>query len=313
MRRRTLLVLAAATAGAYVLRRKVGLHEDLDWEEIDKPGSMEYIDGYGIHYLDQGHGPAVLLIHGFGGHTYSYRELAPRLARDHRTVAVDLKGFGYSQRRADAGLSHTDQARMLAALLDRLGIERAVVVGHSMGGAVAQRFAAMYPERCEALVLAAAAIGDRFRRHLPGPLLPVLRPLLPVLGGIAANRLFGAMFYERPPDAAAIKAEYVRPARIRGSMDGLMAMMRDVARDGEVDTRRITMPVLLLYGAHDAIVPLSVAQEIRSRIPHARLVVVERAAHGLLEERPDECEGAIRDFLRETAGAHGAVVAAASD
>lgn len=312
MRRRTLLLLAAGTAGAYVLRRKAGLHEDLDWEEIDKPGSMEYIDGYGIHYLDQGQGPAVLLVHGFGGHTYSYREMIPRFARDHRTIAVDLKGFGYSQRRADAGLSHTDQARMLAALLDRLGIERAVVVGHSMGGAVAQRFAAMYPERCDALVLAAAAIGSRFHRRPPGALLPLLRPLLPVLGGITASRLLGAMFYEPPPDMAAIKAEYVRPARIRGSMDGLIAMMRDMARDGEVDTSRVTMPVLLLYGAHDAIVPLSVAQEIRSRIPHARLVVVERAAHGLLEERPDDCEGAIRDFLRETIGARGAV-AVASD
>jgi pimeloyl-ACP methyl ester carboxylesterase len=176
-----------------------------------------------------------------------------------------------------------------------------------MGGAVAQRFAAMY-RALQALVLPPPR-SSRAPRP-PGALLP-LRPLLPVSAVSPPTTARRDV-----PRAAARHGrhqdEYVRPARIRGSMDGLMAMMRDVARDGEVDTRRITMPVLLLYGAHDAIVPLSVAQEIRSRIPHARLVVVERAAHGLLEERPDECEGAIRDFLRETVGARGAV-AAASD
>jgi pimeloyl-ACP methyl ester carboxylesterase len=82
-------------------------------------------------------------------------------------------------------------------------------------------------------------------------------------------------------------------------MDGLMRMMRDVRADQPVDLARITMPVLLLFGAHDPVAPLGMAKQIRQSISHARLTVIERAAHLLLEEQPDACNRAITDFLRE--------------
>ena len=92
----------------------------------------------------------------------------------------------------------------------------------------------------------------------------------------------------------------MRPVHLKGSMDGLMAMMSDAAdRDGPIDRSPITMPVLLLYGADDKIVPLSAARRLQEVIPHARLHVVDRAGHLLLEERPDECVRAIRGFLTD--------------
>ena len=156
MRIRPILLTGAAVAGGALLMRKAGIHEDLDWESVDRPGQLIDIDGYKVHYLDQGAGPAVVLIHGFGGHTYSYRHLIPVFARDHRVITIDLKGYGYSERNAHAGLSLTAQVSMLKSLLEKLGIAHATFVGHSMGGGVVQRFAVTHPEAVDALVLVAS-------------------------------------------------------------------------------------------------------------------------------------------------------------
>lgn len=302
MKKRSLLGLAAI-GGAAILLRRVRLREDLEWHDVVKPGSVATIDGYPVHYVDQGAGPAILLIHGFGGQTFSFRKIIPALTADHRVIAVDLKGYGYSARDATQDLSHTAQVRMLDALLQRLGIDRTVVVGHSMGGAVAMRFATTHPEKTAALVLLASASGEeRHGRRMP-PLPPaLLRPLLPYLAGIAATRLLEASFYDHANLTDEVREEYLRPAHIKGSMDGLLKMMRDAANDAPFDHARITMPVLLLNGAHDRVVPLSTAIAVRERIPHARLVVIERAAHLPMEDQPDETVRAIRDFLAEAVG-----------
>jgi pimeloyl-ACP methyl ester carboxylesterase len=299
MKKRTKLALGGAAAiGAAALLRRSGLHEDLEWREIVKPGHVMDIDAYGVHYLDNGEGPALLLVHGFGGQTFQYRHQIPYLSRTRRVIVPDLKGFGYSERDANAGLSHSDQVAMLRALLDRLGITRVAIVGHSMGGSIAQRFAATYPEMVDALVLAASMPADRppRSRRLPGVL---LRLVLPLVASAAASRLLAAGFNDPSLLTDDVREEYLRPARVKGSMDGLMQMMRDVRADQPVDLSRIDMPVLLLFGAHDPVATLGMAKQIRERIPHARLTVIERAAHLLLEEQPDACNRAITDFLRE--------------
>lgn len=310
MKLRTGLAIAAAIGGGVLLRRKLALKEDLDWNDVEKTGEIARIEGYGVHYVDVGHGPAMVLLHGFGGSTYSYRHLIPIFARDHRVIAVDLKGYGYSERNAGAGLSATDQVAMLKALLDRCAVDRAVFVGHSMGGGIALRFAAAHPLIVQALVLAASATGEERagqRAGLRGSMPQwLLRPILPVMAGFASSRLMKRMYHDTSRITPDVRDEYLRPARIKGSMDGLMAMMRDRAADQPVDDARVTMPVLLLNGAYDEVVPLSVAQRLRERLPHARLVVIERAAHGLLEERPEECARAIADFLLDASIAESA-------
>lgn len=284
--------------GVIAALQRAGLREDIEWDLAEKPGSVIEIDGYRVHYIDEGHGPAIVLLHGFGGQTYSFRKILPLLSSDHRVIAVDLKGFGYSERDAEAGLSHTDQVAMLKALLATLDIARAVVVGHSMGGVVAQRFAASHPEMVDALVLAASGTGEeRFTRRLPPPV--ILRPLLPILARLTSGRLLEASYYDPSAITPEVRAEYNRPARLKGSMDGLLAIMRDGARDPVFDATRITMPVLLLHGADDRVVPLSASQRIRERMPQARLVVIDRAGHMLLEEHPEEAARAIVGFLRE--------------
>jgi len=309
MKRLLLLLIGGVAAGAVLLARRVAIREDLDWADASKPGRVADIDGYGVHYVEQGAGPAIVLIHGFGGHTYHFRKIMPLLAHRHRVVALDLKGYGYSARDAGAGLSFTDQAVMVRGLMRHLGIDRAVIAGHSMGGAVARRFAATYPEATGALVLIASVTGEE---HMPRrmPAAPLFKRMVPIGAGLVAGRILKASYYDPSVLTPEARAEYLRPIRIKGSMDGLLRSMSDRAKDHPIDDARITMPVLLLYGADDRVVPLSAAQRIRERLPHARLVVVQRAGHLLYDERPGECAGFIEEFLATSTSVSGATFAA---
>ncbi len=301
MNKRTVALLAAASAAGagYVIARRSPLRPELDWESVEKPGRIIDVDGYGVHCVEQGAGPAMVLVHGFAGSTYSYRRLAPILAEHHRTIAVDLKGYGYSERDPNTGLSHVDQVAMLRGLLRELGVDHAVFVGHSMGGAVVQRFASTYPEMVDALVLAASVAGDeRYRRAVPPPTL--VKPLAPVVAALVSRRLLRLSFYDPTLLTDELREEYFRPIRIRGTIDGILRSGREAAGDPEIDRSRITMPVLLLYAAYDRVVPLKTAQHLRALIPQARLVVIDRAAHLLLEEQPEASARAIGDFVRET-------------
>src|SRR5512146_955880 len=113
MNKRTLLALGIAAAAGAVALRRLGLRETLDWDDVPKPGRLIDVDGYRVHYVEQGHGPAIVLVHGFGGQTANYAQLTPLLAADHRVLAVARKGYGYSARNARAALSATAQVTML--------------------------------------------------------------------------------------------------------------------------------------------------------------------------------------------------------
>jgi pimeloyl-ACP methyl ester carboxylesterase len=308
MKRLLVLLIGGLAAGAVLLARRVAIGEDLDWTDVPRPGRVVDIDGYGVHYVEQGAGPAIVLIHGFGGHTCHFRKIMPLLARGHRVVALDLKGYGYSQRDARAGLSFTDQSLMVRKLMRHLGIDRAVIVGHSMGGAVARRFAAAYPEATEALVLVASVTGEE-HMHRRMPPAPLVKWLMPVGAGLVAGRILKASYYDPSVLTPEAREEYLRPIRLKGSLDGLLQSVRDGAGDLPIDDARIAMPVLLLYGADDRVVPLSAAQRIRECLPHARLAIVERAGHLLYDERPDECARFIEDFLATSTSDSGATFA----
>lgn len=308
---RIVAVIAAFFAGIIALFRRAGIREDLRWEDVAKPGAIAEVDGYRVHYVDRGAGPAMVFIHGFGGMGAMFDPMVERLERGHRCIVVDLKGFGYSERDARAGLSHSDQVRMIKALLDRVGVVRAVVVGHSMGGAVVQRFAAAYPEMVESAVLVASTTGEERATRFALPSFMV-RPWLPLMSKLTAQVMLRAAFYDRHALTAEQRQTYLRPMRITGTRACLLAMMHDRTKDAPVDHARITMPVLLLNAAQDRVVPLRTARLIRKRIPQARLAVIEHAAHLLIVERPDECVRAVGDFLREAASGASTAAAAAS-
>ncbi len=293
--RKAITALGAAVMAALTLRWLMRPREEIDWRDAEAPGRTVTVDGVGIHYVERGRGPdAVVLIHGFGGHTYSFRYLIPDLARYHRVVAVDLKGFGYSERPQKSDYSLSAQARLVVLLMDVLGIDKASLVGHSMGGEVSMRVAAGWPQRVDKLVLAASVSGER----IPSlPVTPLIKPMLSLFTRVFGRWLFRRMFYDRRNATEEALEAYRAPARICGSRDATYQVIRDFRRDKRVAFERIVAPVLILWAARERIVPRWGLSRLRKRFPRAEVVTIERAGHLLLEEQPEQCNAAIRRFL----------------
>lgn len=292
--RKIILLLGAAIAGLVTMRWLTRPRESIDWKAAPYPGRIIDVDGVGVHYVEQGSGPAVVLVHGFGGLTFSFRYTMPALAADHRVVALDLKGFGYSERPARSNYSVTAQARLVIRFMDILKIKKAALVGHSMGGEVVMRVAAMAPERVEKLVLAASVSGDRIPTL---PVTPLIKPWLTIFARLFGRRFFLRCFFDRSKATDAVFEAYRAPALIKGSRDAIYQLARDSRKDKRIEYSRITQPVLILWAAAERIVPNWALGRLRSKLPQARVDTIERAGHLLLEEQPEACNEAIGGFL----------------
>ncbi len=275
-----------------------------------RPHHTASIDGLVIHYREEGQGPAVVLVHGMGGSLDDFRRTFHLLVgAGFRAVAVDLPGFGYSDRAPWADLSPQGHARIIAGLLDRLGIEKASFIGHSLGGAIALHLAHMYPERVDRLVLVSSAV--------PGRLIPpLLRPIWwdPVLEVIVSfclhfgpvrERLWRGGVYDPATLTPELREAMRRPSLIRGTTRAVVATGKALLREAPLDLRAITHPVLILWGADDHWLDLRSAYRLLAALPNARLRIVPRARHMVLEERPDEAHAEIMAFLAQRVEASG--------
>jgi pimeloyl-ACP methyl ester carboxylesterase len=303
---RRILLLGGLAAGALAAlwaysRWLVRRSENLDLADVPKPGNTIALAGVGIHYVDRGQGPPLVLIHGLGGSICNFRYNIPVLSQHLRVVAPDLKGFGYSERPGAGDYSLTAQARLVGELMDRLGIPRAAVLGHSMGGAIALRLATIWPEKVDRLILVGSAPPDRMvPRFAASPPLPSLLRLGTALV-LHQPRLREIVLRQGFFDPAFLSPEMVEEFRhiacIRGSTNAIASVLRDVAREEPIDLSRVSQPVLLLWGRHDRWTSLRLARWLADQIPDARLKVIERARHMVLEEQAEEANEAILAFL----------------
>ena len=305
MNRKVLLAsgLAASAAGALWAfpRWLIARSEDRELAEVARPGEVLQLDGVDIHYVDKGQGPAVVLIHGLGGCLYNFRYNIAALSERFRVVALDLKGFGYSDRPRDADYSQTAQAELVAGFMERLGVRRAAVLGHSLGGAIALRLASLFPERVDRLILVASAPAARLVPPLGGV---ALRPILRLGTALVLHQpglreaVLRSGFYDPSFVTAEMLEEVRRFSRIRGSAEAIVRVLVDSARDEPLHLARIRQPTLLLWGEGDRAMGLRIARRFLAQLPDARLRVIERARHMVVEERADESNAAILSFLQ---------------
>lgn len=259
-------------------------------------------------------GAAVVLIHGFGGSTYSWLRTLPALgAAGYFAAALDLKGFGLSDKSFDADYSHAAQAAFVAQVLDALGVKRATLVGHSLGGSVALHFAQAYPERVNALVLVSAAVsgaaglqgapqGLGFGRLVEFP--PFRR-----LGQFALRHWLTPERLADTLASAYADPALVTPEVLQGYVAvqslpdwdlALLAIIRDSHRNG---LRRMPdlgeRPVLLVWGAEDNWVPVAQGEKLREQLAAANpeWVLIEQAGHLPMDEKPAAFQAALLDFL----------------
>ena len=289
---------AYAAYAQYAIRK----FEYLDPLEADAPGSFLDIDGTAIHYVEAGKGEDVVLIHGWNGSTFSFRYTIPELAQDYHVIALDLKGYGYSARPKDGDYSLTAQSGIVARFMDRLAVKDAVVIGHSMGGAVATRLALRYPEWVKKLVLVdSVSITEQRRATRMGKYLRIILPLGAPL--LQRENLRRRVLLTAVHDPAHVTPEveegYFKPLHMRGHVDALGSQLTSRQGDQLESPEDVNQPTLILWGEHDSWLRPEFGEILAGQIPNAAFKLVPSAGHLPLEEQPDFCNREILRFLRE--------------
>jgi magnesium chelatase accessory protein len=279
--------------------------EGRDWPNR---AHSRFVDAGGLrwHVQQLGEGPVMLLLHGTGAATHSWRDLAPLLASDFTIVAPDLPGHGFTTGRPAGGLTMPAMARAIGDLLDALALRPQIIVGHSAGAAIAVRMALDRLADPGAIVGLAAAL-------LPFPgfgaaLFPTLARLLFVnpfaphlFAGIARSGGETARFLLRSTgsriDAAGI-ACYERLFGCPGHCAGALAMMADWDLDHLArDLPRLAAPLRLIHGEADRAIPLARAREAAALVADGQLTVLPGLGHLAHEERPAEVAAIVRTLV----------------
>ncbi len=276
--------------------------EYLDPLNAGAPGSFLDIDGTAIHYVEAGKGPDVVLIHGWNGSTFSFRYTIPELAQRFHVIALDLRGYGYSERPINADYSLTAQSDIVAQVMDRLRVTDAAVVGHSMGGAVATRLALRYPEWVKKLVLVDAVSVTQMRPVTRfGRVLRMLMPLgAPLLQTRSLRRrVMRTAVHDPAYVTPEVEEAYFRPLHMKGHFHALGGQLVSRGSDELLSSEDVRQPTLILWGEHDRWLRPEFGDALARQIPDARLRLVPSAGHLPLEEQPDFCNREIMDFLLE--------------
>ncbi len=260
------------------------------------------VEGARVRYVDRGQGPAVVLLHGFASALDTWEAVIPRLARNHRVIALDLKGFGWTDR-PPGDYSPRAQARLVRALLDARGVREAAFVAHSWGASVALAYALRYPTRVTRLALYDAWV---YEEQLPTFFLWARAP------GIG-EALFSLFYKERPDErlalafhdprriterfASAVERALERPGTVAAALDAVRGQRYE---NVQARYHTITAPTLLLWGREDAVTPLAYGERLARDLPDARLVVYPRCGHLPMIEAQAASTRELERFLGET-------------
>jgi pimeloyl-ACP methyl ester carboxylesterase len=296
--RRPLLALAAilAGAGAFVYARPVTVLErsgELVLRLRGVRSSEIQAGGFRLRCFEAGSGPPLVLIHGLGSNALQeWGRLLPALARSYHVYAPDLPGFGRSGRPSAADYSIPMQVEAVRAFMAAAGVRRARVVGISMGGWIVARLAGEHPELVERLVLVGAA-GMRPTEDAPIPA-DVLFPQ----DEAGVRRLIAAVRHKPPATPAFVVRDILARKRrdewiVRRALES-MRSGRDWL-DGTLG--RAEMPVLVIWGRQDALIPVAYAEPLRDQFRNARLELLDGCGHVPMADCPEPFDRVLLAFL----------------
>ena len=261
------------------------------------------VGGQRLHLRDDGPrgAPAVILLHGLGASLHTWEPWARELASEFRVIRFDLPGSGLSLPDLAGDYSDARSLHLLRALMDQLGLQRASLVGNSVGGRLAWSFAARYPQRVNKLVLVApdgfASPGFEYGKAAEVPaVLGLMRVALPK----AVLRMNLAPAYADPSALSeALLERYHDLLLAPGARQAMLQRMRQtVLQDPVPLLRQIQVPTLLLWGEQDAMIPVANAADYLNALPKATLVRLPALGHVPHEEDPLRSLLPLRAFLR---------------
>jgi pimeloyl-ACP methyl ester carboxylesterase len=274
----------------------------MNWREYQARQRVVELGHRFISYVDEGQGEPLVLVHGIPTWGFLWSGLLSGLAMTHRVLIPDLLGYGYSDRRDGFDRSISRQAEALDAWMDRLGVVDAVVVGHEIGGGVAQHLAVRFPRRVSRLCLMNSTCYDSW----PGE-------MMVQLGHPGVARRLSAQAVQRTLKVTMKRAGFAT-APPDGVVEGLLApygtevgktsLVRDAAALNTNQTQElvprlahVAVPTWLVWGVDDAFLPVKWGERLAWEIPGARLVRVEHARHFLMWDQPHAVMTALYELL----------------
>jgi pimeloyl-ACP methyl ester carboxylesterase len=258
------------------------------------------INNHSIHYTKQGSGRLIILVHGFAGSTYTWRKLIPLLADRCTVYAVDLLGFGFSDKPEDGDYDLKSQGKLVLGFMAALGIRSAALAGHSMGGVVAAYAAIEKPEMVDSLILISPGFYGRgasaFLKYMFFPL----------------NRIMARQFYTKKVRSQSLEKSfydksllsdelinaYMIPTKTPGAIEALERMMTTVATQTyEGVAENIAQPTLIIWGEMEQTNLPADGRRLKREIRESSLVYMPSSGHYVQEEKPDELAETINAFL----------------
>jgi len=280
--------------------------------------SFKTVDLHGreVGYLGGGSGPVLLLIHGMAGSCENWRDVIEPLARRHTVIAPDLPGHGMSAG-GPGDYSLGSLASGLRDLLLALGHERATLVGHSLGGGIAMQFSYQFPEMVERLVLVASGgLGPEVSPILRAAALPGAELFIAATAstgqkvGGAIGRGLSAIGMKPAADFAEVARGYASLSEPRRRKAFLATLRSVVGTEGQrvAASDRLYLaeevPVLIVWGARDPIIPVRHGEDAHRTLPGSRLEIFDGAGHMPQLEQPGHFIAVLENFLAENEPAH---------
>lgn len=319
MKKRNIAIAIGGAAGAAVAVKMLTRARTVEWESVaDKVIHSDRsrfitVDGIRMHYQEFGEptAPVMLLIHGYTASAYVWKTTAPLLAdAGYRVIAIDLVGFGYSEKPRWFDYTIQSQSHIISRFLNRLGIGRAIVVGSSYGGAVALTFALDFPGMAERLVLVDSVINDRPKRHpilrlasLPG-VGEAMTPFLIDSKAFLRMRMRGTLAKANHHLITRDRIESIRrPLHAADGHHAVLATARNWRADRiERDLGLIEQPTLIVWGDQDNVIPIGNGYKLHKGILKSRFVIIRDCGHVPQEERPELFVELVTDFCRSAKG-----------
>ncbi|MCT2346903.1 alpha/beta hydrolase [Niallia taxi] len=235
--------------------------------------------------------PPIVLIHGFASSTYTFRRVIPFLQKHYSVIAIDLPGFGKSDKSTSFIYSFQNYAKLLLECMNQFGYSNFSIVAHSMGGQIALNMALLAPERVSKLVLlCSSGYLKRARKAL------IYTSYLPLFDKLAyyyvqkkgVRHHLNNVFFDKTLINDEMIEEFGKPLSEKGFYKALIRLLRH--REGDLlpnQLQDIHAPTLLIWGEEDRVVPLEIGKRLVRDLPDARLITYKKTGHLITEEQPE--------------------------
>ncbi len=297
------LTVAFFSYWGYALQ-KINLFAAADFKSMQEGQDFIRLRGADIHYIQKGSGDrTIILVHGLGGGAFTFRNNINALAdRGYKVYAIDLKGFGLSEKVIGSDYSHSEQAKILLDFMEQKGIDKATVAGHSMGGRVALIAYDMKPQNFESIILIDSAGLENNSPAFYNAL--ITQPIVDILyynifvREKNFRKFLSSAFYNSDFVSPEVTDLYLESFKIKDSNKAFLSILKsNSSYDIEAALKKVNIPVLVLWGRQDGWISLESAYRFNSLISGSELAVIDSAGHVSMEEQPEAVNDKILEFL----------------